>query len=127
MNFDLVRPCPQCPFRKDCLKGWLGETRAREIADSLLDGSPGVTFACHETTRFVDGDEGEEYAPLGDEQHCVGAMILIDREEAPNQMLQIAERLGLRDADRIDPAADDLIFDSGEEFISHHDGERGKS
>lgn len=119
MKFTLVRPCPKCPFRKDCLEGWLGETRASEIARSLLMG--GQTFACHETTHFAESDDGEdEYAPNGDEQHCVGAMILVDKEGAPNQMLQIAERLNLRDPDIIDAAAAELVFDSEGDFVEHH-------
>lgn len=118
MKFTLKRPCPKCPFRQDCMEGWLGEIRAAEIAQSILLGD--LTFACHETTQFEDGDEGSEYAPTGEEQHCVGAMILVEKEGATNSMLQIAERLGLRDPGLIDPAAVDLIFDCEADFIAHH-------
>lgn len=118
MKFTLVRPCPRCPFRKGCLPGWLGERRSSEIAQSVL--TEGATFACHETTTFVDGDEGSEHAPTGEEQHCVGAILLVEKEDAANQMLQIAERLGLRDPDIIDPGAAELVFDSEGDFISHH-------
>lgn len=48
MKFDLRRPCPHCPFRRDCLPEWLGRKRAEEIAGSLLGGE---SFACHETDR----------------------------------------------------------------------------
>lgn len=39
----IKKPCRDCPFRKDTLKGWLGEERIREIitADS---------FVCHKKT-----------------------------------------------------------------------------
>jgi hypothetical protein len=30
----------KCPFRKDCLEGWLGEERARELATAS-------SFLCH--------------------------------------------------------------------------------
>lgn len=125
MKFSLVRPCPKCPFRRDCLSGWLGEVRSSEIAQSVLHGD--LTFACHETTAFAEDDHGEDtYAPTGEEQHCVGAMLLVEKEGAANSMLQVAERLGLRDPDIIDPAAADLVFDSEAEFIAHHSGERGR-
>lgn len=102
------------------MEGWLGRARAEEIASDLL-GTPGVTFACHETTTFEEDDDGEEvYNPKGDEQHCCGAMILIDREDVPNQMLQIAQRLGLRDPGRIAADAPVLVFEDGEAFIAHH-------
>lgn len=119
MNFGLKRPCPKCPFRKDCLKGWLGEGRADEIASSILSGD--MTFACHETTQH---DEDGAHVQHKGEHHCVGAMILVEKEEAPNAMLQIAERLGLRDPDVIDPSAAELIFNTGGEFIAHHSGKR---
>lgn len=122
MKFTLVRPCPKCPFRNDCLPGWLGEARAAEIVHSILFGDK--TFACHETTSFEEDDDGERYAPDGSEQHCVGAMLLVEKESAANSMLQIAERMGLRDPDVIDPAAAELVFDSEADFISHHTNER---
>lgn len=119
MRFDLKRPCANCPFRKDSLPSWLGEARAEEIADAVL-GRPGVTFACHRTTKFEEGDEGEEHTPHPDEQHCAGAMILADRTGAANQMLQIAERLGIRNPDDLDPDAEELVFSDGDDFIDHH-------
>lgn len=125
MRFDLVRPCPKCPFRTDCLPGWLGRDRSTEIADSLLDEQPGVTFACHETTKFEEDDTGEDvYAPRGDEQHCAGAMALVDGEGVANQMLQIAERLDLRDPDTITEAGRGIVFANRQDFIEHHSNER---
>lgn len=124
MKFDLVRPCPKCPFRRDCTPGWLGRARATEIADSLL-ASPGVTFACHETTHFTEDEAGEDvYDPNGSEQHCAGAMILVDREGVPNQMLQIAERLDLRNPETISEASAALTFSTGREFVEHHANSR---
>lgn len=116
MKFTLKRPCPKCPFRKDCTPGWLSRARAEEIAGGLLE-APGTTFSCHETTQH---DEQGEYDPQNDEQHCVGAMILIENEDFPNQMLQIAERLDLRDPGSIDSAARELIFPSRQDFEDHH-------
>lgn len=104
------------------MAGWLGAARAEEIADALLDGKPGKTFACHETVEFDEDSDGEcEYNPTGEnEQHCIGAILLVQREDAPNQMLQIAERFGLLDPARINPSANELIFSTREEFVKHH-------
>lgn len=114
MKFDLIRPCKLCPFRRDCLRGWLGEARAGEIAGSL--GWDGGTFQCHETTDW-DEEMGE---PSRDEntQHCAGALIVMERTETPSQMVRIAERLGLYDRRRLDMEAP--VFGSFEEFVEHH-------
>lgn len=121
MNFNLRRPCPRCPFRKDCIEGWLGRARAEEIAEALVGEQPGTTFACHETTQH--NDEGE-YVLDAEEQHCVGAIVLVENEDAANQMLQVAERLELLDLSKIDPRARDLIFASRTDFEDHHSNER---
>lgn len=118
MRFELKRPCPKCPFRKDCQPQWLGRARAAEIADALLGGTPGRTFACHETTHH--DDESGEHVQRPDEQHCVGALLLVESEGAANQMIQVAERLGLFDPEVIDPKARSLIFETRGEFEHHH-------
>lgn len=123
MRFDLVRPCPNCPFRRDCLKEWLGEARATEIADSVLDEDR--TFACHETTQFSD-DDGE-YAPHEDEQHCVGAIMLVEQTGAANAMIQIAERLGLLHFGRFAANIASQVFATREDFIAHHASRKAKS
>ncbi|MGH2941089.1 MAG: DUF6283 family protein [Solirubrobacterales bacterium] len=117
MRFDLRRPCPNCPFRKDCQPGWLGEARAEEIAGALLDGNPGATFACH---RTVEHDDEGEHVRHEDEQMCAGAMILVDSVGAPNQMLQVAERWGLRDPAQLDPDAVELVLTTREGFVARH-------
>ncbi len=46
--FDRKKPCKTCPFRTDenALR-YLGEERAKEIVDSLIDD---CTFTCHDDT-----------------------------------------------------------------------------
>jgi len=39
------KPCRDCPFRKDCLKGWLGRIRMQEI---LAQHS----FVCHKDNKL---------------------------------------------------------------------------
>lgn len=118
MHFDLKRPCPKCPFRKDCILGWLGRIRSEDIAGAVLDD--GKTFSCHETVEH--DDETGEHVERDEEQHCVGALILTDNEEVSNQMQRIAGRLGIYDPENIDPKARDLIFESREDFVDHHEG-----
>ncbi len=116
MKFDLTQPCSECPFRTDCLQGWLGKSRAAEIADSIKNGS---TFPCHKTTEF--DDEGESIG-VG-EQHCAGALILLDKS-VPNgtgssNILRIAMRLRIFDPDKL--KIDAPVFATFEEFVDHHD------
>lgn len=110
MGFNLKKPCAMCPFRTDSLKGWLGENRAEEIADSITRLQQ--SFPCHETT----GAKGK--VPASGEQHCAGALILLEKIEQPNQMMRIAERFGKYDRNALD--MDAPVFDEVECFIDHH-------
>jgi hypothetical protein len=112
-DFNLKRPCKMCPFRTDCMEGWLGAERAQGIANSLTMDQ--ATFACHETTT-ASGASGN------DEQHCAGALLVLKRDgQAPPQLARIAERLGRFDPSALDEASP--VFDSIEEFVRHHGGE----
>lgn len=119
MNFDLVKPCAKCPFRTDCLKGWLGESRAAEITDSIVNQQQ--YFPCHETTRFdYDGNSTN----VASEQHCAGAMILLEKINMPNQMMRIAERLRMYDRTRLDMEAP--VFSTPGQFVRHHKKSKSK-
>jgi len=116
MKFDMTAPCAGeilCPFRTDCLAGWLGEERAEQIIKSIVDRQQ--TFACHKTTEF--DDEGET-VHHDQEQHCAGALILLEKIKRPNQMMRIAERLGFYDRHKL--KMDSPVFEEPEDFISHH-------
>lgn len=67
-NLYMKSPCGQCPFRKDCLKGWLGAERAEEIANE-------TSFVCHKDHS----------------RQCSGSMQL----NPMNTFAQIGERMGL--------------------------------
>ncbi len=101
MKFDMVRPCLRCPFRTD-IPGYLSAARVREIGASLDGG----TFPCHNTVDYENGwgddQESEEYTPSGNEVHCAGALILLERLSRPSQMMRIAERLGFYDRRKLD-------------------------
>lgn len=108
LDFKLKRPCKNCPFSKSCHPGWL--RRAREIVDDMLQRQ--ATFACHETTTIGGARPGQE-------QHCAGALIIMEREGRLSDMAQIAARLGLYDPDQMDLASP--AFDTFDDFIAHHE------
>lgn len=103
----LVRPCTNCPFRND-KPFYLGRRRRIEIAESLRRGAE---FSCHKTT--VQGDN-DEVVRSGDEKFCAGAMIVLEKSEGPNQMMRIAERLGMYDYSKL--KMESPVYDSLEEF-----------
>lgn len=114
MKFDLKRPCKLCPFKNDCLEGWLGKERAQEIIDCMVkeDGH----FTCHETSQF-DDETGEPI--MGKKsQHCAGAMILLEKNNRANQFMRIAERLGIYDRTKLD--MDAPVFNTYREFVNRH-------
>lgn len=86
----IKKPCRDCPFRKDTLKGWLGEERATVIlaADS---------FVCHKKT----------------DMQCAGHM-LINGED--NAFVRIAAKLDIT----LDLTGGDQVFESKAECIAHH-------
>lgn len=112
MKFDLVRPCPQCPFRTD-VGAYLRGDRAVEIAQSLARGAD---FPCHKTT-VTDPDDESQRAATGESQFCAGALIALERSDAPNQAMRFAERLGLYDPSKLDMDAPvGTLYD----FQCHH-------
>lgn len=110
--FALKRPCGACPFRTDRAP-FLSADRARDIADAL---HADASFHCHKTLDLdADGDELEVTASS---KHCAGAMIVLEHENRPNQMMRIAERLGLYD--RTSLAMDSPVPESLEDWVALH-------
>lgn len=111
MNFTLKAPCANCPFRNDRpdQKGWLGRARATEIAEAITDNQQ--TFSCHKTLHNKE------------QQHCAGALILLEKLKLPNQMMRIMERIGYYDHKALKMASP--VFDTAEEFIDSHVDHRG--
>ena len=109
MKFDLKRPCGNCPFRNDRpdQEGWLGEERAQEIVDSLVQG----TFVCHKTSDALVDTKKEE-------QHCAGALIMLEKEDIPSQAMRIAERMGIYNPGALDVTAP--VFGDVDEFVGSH-------
>lgn len=99
MKFDLIRPCKECPFRTDVI-AYLSAYRAREICRAITKEQQ--TFICHKTTTYDDDGELIQSA-FG--QHCAGALIFLERRNRPNQMMRIAERIGIYDRTKLDMTA----------------------
>lgn len=89
----IKRPCSNCPMKKNSLRGWLGRSRMAEIlaADS---------FTCHKTD-----------APR---LQCAGHMLLLGNKNVFVRLAKI-QRLKLNLSGR------ELLFDTVDECIDHHD------
>lgn len=92
--FKLTRPCADCPFRKG-----YGETFGLRPA-RLVEIKNAPAFQCHKT---VDYDETWRGSPGDRPQQCAGLMAVLHRENKPNQMMQVAERLEHFDPSKLDP------------------------
>ena len=106
MNFDLKRPCDNCPFRNDRHPFGLRADRVREILGGGQGRAhwPAVSFTCHKTVAYGAGDEGGDVIPPTAQQ-CAGVMIILARENRFNDAMQIAHRLGMFDPDQLDMQA----------------------
>lgn len=95
----LKRPCKDCPWRTDVPR-YLDPKRYKEISEHLLDR--GENFVCHKTVDYSDDSD----TPCLDETRtCAGAMIWMQHQGKPNQMMQVMERLGAFDPSRLDMEA----------------------
>lgn len=107
--FDLKSPCNNCPFRIGY--GELFELRADRITEIVN----GVAFQCHKTVNYAVLEYDDEpddlpetvHALSGDHpQQCAGLMTVLYRERKPNQIMQVAQRLGWLDPTALDPRGD---------------------
>lgn len=114
MKLTLVRPCAKCPFRTD-IPGYLAADRMEEIIDALYSGA---TFTCHETTVEIEDDEDGEMVDGPNAQHCAGALIFLEHQERPNQLMRISERLGFYNREKLE--MDSPVPDCEYELIEHH-------
>jgi hypothetical protein len=88
MNYGMREPCKECPF----LIG-SGFTYA-----SLVRHSSGE-FGCHKACNL--DEETSTYEPHKKTPHCAGALIFLEKQDRPHQMMRICERLGLYDRTKL--------------------------
>lgn len=91
MHYKMTTPCDACPF----LKG-SGFTLAS------LNRHASGEFACHKQCDL--SDEGT-YEPREKSAHCAGALIFLEKQNRPHQMMRICERIGMYDASKLDMTA----------------------
>lgn len=91
MKYTMTDPCDECPF----LRG-SGFTYS-----SLMKHASGE-FACHKACKLENGFyvERNEKTP-----HCAGALIFLEKQNKPHQMMRICERLGLYDRTKLNMQA----------------------
>jgi hypothetical protein len=88
MKYTLMTPCDECPYLKGSGFTW----------QSLIAHASGE-FACHKTCTL--NEEGT-FEPRERSPHCAGALIFLEKQERPHQMMRICERIGLYDRRKLD-------------------------
>ncbi|QFR59861.1 hypothetical protein VOWphi5012_077 [Vibrio phage phi50-12] len=88
---NVKKPCKDCPFRKDTMKGWLGKERMQEILNQ-------ESFVCRKKTHL----------------QCAGHMLIKGED---NAFVSLAIRLG----EDTGLSGRELVFDTEEECINHHE------
>lgn len=91
-----TKPCKNCPFKKDTMKGWLGEERMKGILNQN-------SFVCHKTTQ----DENIETL------QCAGFMLIKENE---SEFVRTAKRFNIS----LNLKGKELVFESKEACINHH-------
>lgn len=99
MHYRMTSPCDQCPFLQSMSHGF-------SLRQLKLFASG--EFACHKACDVVENEETgvDEFTARGDETpHCAGALIFLEKRDAPHQMMRICERLGMYDRAKLNMEA----------------------
>lgn len=93
MNYSMTKPCDECPYL-------LGSGFSFR---SLTEHASGE-FACHKTCELTESADGNDsvFEPKQKSLHCAGALIFLEKQNAPHQMMRICERVGLYDHTKLD-------------------------
>jgi hypothetical protein len=110
--YKLHHPCAKCPFRTD-IPPFLNRARAREIVNALVRSE----FPCHATLDYSECETSEDEArDTAHTQHCAGALIMLEHDNKPSQMMRICERFGSYDRRKL--KMDAPVFKSTRAFIN---------
>lgn len=90
MKYNLTTPCDECHS---------GFTHA-----SLMEHAVGE-FACHKACDVDENDSNFVQKKNGKTPHCAGALIFLEKRNAPHQMMRIVGRLGMYDPTKLNMAA----------------------
>lgn len=89
MQYKLNSPCDECPFVEG---SGFSVKRLSEFASG--------EFPCHKQCDLDDDGVFVEKTN-GKTNHCAGALLFCEQQDAPHQMMRIAERLGFYDRSQL--------------------------
>lgn len=104
-QFNLRKPCKNCPFRNDDQTIGLQPGRLEDIIEGLLNGED-MTFHCHKTVYSEGGvnfDDNGDFRPVR-VSHCAGAAAVCRKHGRDTVASQLAIRLGVILEDHYEPA-----------------------
>lgn len=104
--------CPQCPFRKTALNGWLGSYTPSTVFESIWKGQP---FFCHTKVNYASDKWAERAAKGG--KLCLGGLVFAGKMGAPDSEVTDSEVLAARRANR---DRKDVECMGPVEFAKHH-------
>lgn len=91
MQYTMTAPCDECPF-----------TAPSDFTLERLEELASGEFPCHKACKV----EGGKFQPRNDKTpHCAGALIFLEKQDRPHQMMRICERLGFYDLTKLDMTA----------------------
>lgn len=88
MNYGMTEPCDGCPFL-------IGSGFTWKALQSHATGE----FGCHKACNI--NDENGNFESHKKTPHCAGALIFLEKQDRPHQMMRICERLGMYDRRRL--------------------------
>jgi len=94
MRYTLVTPCAECPFLEKMARGF-DLLRLEEFAAGA--------FHCHQTGK--EDEETGDYLATHGSLACAGALIYLEKRGRSNQLMRVAERLGLYDRSKLNMQA----------------------
>ena len=86
----VLEPCNNCPFLDNGKAIHLAEGRVDSIKQDLLKGG---NFVCHKTAHGLDTEMNPTDEPQTPKM-CAGAYLYLKKIGKPNEIMQVAERLG---------------------------------
>jgi hypothetical protein len=87
MKINLRKPCSQCPFRRNSLRGWLGPWDVEQLLHHLGRGE----FPCHQTIKRDDQSIANRMLqPAGRERKRTGKRPGRWREAAPARSQKVS-------------------------------------
>lgn len=113
MNFNLKKPCANCPFKKVGAIN-LAPGRVEGIVQGLLENDR-EWFMCHKTVHhpkggeWVETEEGTDYEPSGNESQCAGAMAYLQKIRRPSLSMRMAYAIGIMKPEELEALSDEII------------------